>query len=56
VAIVAANGSTTAGILNERGEVRLVDVGDISNFTSVKIGQNPAQFMSMVHRTTEPLQ
>jgi two-component system OmpR family sensor kinase len=42
VAIVAANGSTTAGILNERGEVRLVDVGDISNFTSVKIGPEPS--------------
>lgn len=42
VAIIAPNGSTTAGILNERGEVRLVDVGDIKNFTSVKIGPRPA--------------
>ena len=42
VAIVAANGSTTAGILNDRGEVRLVDVGDISNFTTVKISREPS--------------
>mgnify|MGYP006201931459 FL=1 len=42
VAIVAANGSITAGILNDRGEVRLVDVGDISNFTTVKISREPS--------------
>ncbi|MEG0029113.1 MAG: ATP-binding protein, partial [Aurantimicrobium sp.] len=38
----AANGSTTAGILNDRGEVRLVDVGDISNFTTVKVSREPS--------------
>jgi two-component system OmpR family sensor kinase len=42
VAIIGADGSTTAGILNQRGEVRLVDVGDISQFTSVKIGPEPS--------------
>lgn len=42
VALVPADGSTTAGILNDRGEVRLVNVGDISNFTSVRIGPEPS--------------
>ena len=42
VALVAADGTATAGILNERGDVRLVNVGDISNFTSVKIGPDPS--------------
>ena len=42
VAIIASDGSTTAGFLNERGEVRLVDVGDISSFTTVEIGPQPS--------------
>ena len=42
VAVVAADGSTTAGILNDRGDVRLVDVGDIKNFTTVELGRQPA--------------
>lgn len=42
VALVAADGTATAGILNERGDVRLVNVGDISNFTTVKISREPS--------------
>lgn len=42
IAIIAADGSTTAGILNQRGEVRLVDLGDISQFTTVEIGPEPS--------------
>lgn len=41
VAVISPTGSTSAGILNERGDVKLVEVGDIRTLTSVEIGEEP---------------
>lgn len=41
VAVISPTGLTSAGILNERGDVRLVEVGDIRTLTSVEIGEEP---------------
>ena len=42
VAIVGSDGATTAGILNDRGEVRLVNIGDVSSLTSVHVSEHPS--------------